>query len=278
MNKAIVDTTILTDILLNSGESKALAKKALDSFDQTFLPVYAIKEFKSGPLNNFVWMHNKLATVESFSNALEVLQRMSRSPKRYTTSTAIQALKEAAGSISKETLGGLEKKYGADASPDKVMCDEFRLAIKVAILKSWKMRRSVTTDIIQPLSCYREVAPFEKRGMIELEPKGCLKTENCAMAKLLKSRPDEIRAMRDAIISSTKPENQSRARTLRQIYRTPKEPIQNKDCRSLGDAVFVFFASEDTVILTTNTTDHKLLADAVGKKVIGPQDISPTKK
>ena len=56
MNKAVVDTTILTDVLLNTGEVRANALNAISHYDETYLPVYAIKEFKAGPLKNFVWM------------------------------------------------------------------------------------------------------------------------------------------------------------------------------------------------------------------------------
>lgn len=273
MNRAIIDTTILTDILLNSDEVKELALKALDYYDETLLPVYAIKEFKAGPLKNFVWMHNKLATVGSFEKALGALQRMSRTPKRYTTSTAIQGLKEAAGSIGKLTNNDLTKKYGDNASLDKMLCDEFRLALKYKIMRAWKKRRKVTTDVIQPLTCYREVSPYEKRGLIELEPKSCENSEECSLSSLLRDRLKDLRLMRDAIKNSEKKENIRRAKTLRQIFRKPQAPIQDKDCRNLGDAIFVLVAPNDAEILTTNISDHVPLAEAVGKKAISPRQL-----
>ncbi|MEN6373834.1 MAG: hypothetical protein ABFD75_03495 [Smithella sp.] len=272
MNKAIVDTTILTDVLLNSGEARSNANNALKQYSQTLLPVYAIKEFKSGPLKNFVWMHNKFALLGSYEKALDALQRMSRTPKRYTTSTAIQALKEAAGSIAKVTAGNLVDKYGEGATYDRIQCDELRLQIKIAIIKAWKKRRKVTTDIVCPLTCYKEIAPFEQRGLIELGLSECDKSNKCAMATLLMTKPDDLRLMRDAIVQSDKPENKRRAKILRQLYRTPKVPIENKDCRKLGDAIFVFIAPDDAVILTTNAVDHIPLAKAIGKQVVTPSE------
>lgn len=270
MTKAIVDTTILTDVLLNSGEARESAKNALNNYSETLLPVYAIKEFKSGPLKNFIWMHNKLALLESYTKALDALQRMSRTPKRYTTSTAIQALKEAADSIGKRNLGDLVNKYGESASVDKTLCDEFRLQLKLAIFKAWKKRRKVTTDIICPLACYKETAPYEKRNLIECGNTECEKLSKCTIAALLMTKPDDLRLMREAIIGSDKPENIQRAKILRQLFRTPNVPIENKDCRKLGDAVFVFLAPADAVILTTNVVDHDLLAKSVGKDVVSP--------
>ncbi len=273
MSKAVVDTTILTDVLLNSGEAKTDALKALRYFDETLLPVYAIKEFKAGPLKNFTWLHNKLAIVESYEIALDALQRMSRTPKRYTTSTALQALKKAAGSIGRQTSLSLKKKYGEKATIDKILCDEFRLTLKFIIMSAWKKRRKITTHVIQPLPCYRESPPYEKRGLLELEPKRCNREEECSLAPLLKSKPYELLKMRDAIKDSEKIENKRRAKTLRQLFRTPKVPLHDKDCVYLGDAIFVFISPEDAVILTTNTADHIPLANAVGKKAVSPHQL-----
>jgi len=271
LTKAIIDTTILTDILLNSGEVKKNTLKALSFYDETLLPVYAIKEFKAGPLNNFVWMHNKLAILKSHAKALTALQGMSRSPKRYTTSTAIQALKEAAGTIGKQTCSELMKKYGDTASLDLILCDEFRLTIKSMIFRAWKKRRKITTDIIWPLACYREVAPYEKRGLIELKPRVCEPDTECSLSQLLRQKPQELSKMRDAIEGSNRDEDKRRAKVLRQLYRTSIS-LSDKECRNLGDAVFVSCAPPDAEILTTNTRDHKLLAESIGKKAISPTE------
>jgi len=225
-------------------------------------------------LKNFVWMHNKLVTVGSYEKALDALQRMSRTPRRYTTSTALEALREAAGSIGKQTPINLGQKYGKKAAMDKILCDEFRLALKTSIMKAWKRRRRVTTDIVLPLPCYHEVSPYERRGLIEIDPKMCNPSSECSLAPLLRSKGDEMTKMRDAIKDSSKPEDLRRSRTLRQLYRKPKSAIEEKDCLNLGDAIFVLFAPNDSIILTTNITDYKPLVDAIGKVAKTPQDLS----
>lgn len=276
MNKAFVDTTILTDVLLKTGEAKENAEMALNKFTLTLLPVYAIKEFKAGPLKNFVWFHNKLYIVKSFEKAVDALQKISRTPQRYLTSTAIQSLKEATGSISKETPASLEKKYGENALLDKILCDEIRLAIKVSIYKAWQKRRKMTSEVVLPLPCYREVAPYEKRGLIELIPKNCNLSVECVVVELMKKKPEDLRKLRDVIKDSDKTENKRRAKILRQIYRTPKMPINDRDCKYLGDAVFAFFAPADSMILSTNIKDHLPLAKALRKKAISPKELHGT--
>lgn len=272
MNKAFIDTTILTDTLIKSGEAKRTADEALSKFVVTELPVFAIKEFKAGPLKNFIWMHNKLVITGSFKGALEALQRMSRTPRRYTTSTAIEALQEASGSI-RHNLADLIEKYGPNASLDKVQCDEFRLSLKTKIIMAWKRRRKVTTDVVFPLTCYREAPPYEKRGLIEIEPKKCNPSGECSLASILRDRADELKKMREAIKDSDKNENRRRSKSLRQIYRTPKLAIQERECLNLGDAIFVLFCPNDSVILTTNISDYRPLAQALGKSVKTPSEV-----
>ena len=68
MAKAFVDTTILADALLKKGDSGVAARGALQRYDKTELPVYAIKELKAVPIRNMAWFHNKLVSTRSFTN------------------------------------------------------------------------------------------------------------------------------------------------------------------------------------------------------------------
>jgi hypothetical protein len=72
-SKAYVDTTVLTDALLKQGPQGAVARGALKTYSETILPVYAIREFKAGPLNYWVWLHNKLVLTKSVSKTLDAI-------------------------------------------------------------------------------------------------------------------------------------------------------------------------------------------------------------
>jgi len=271
MKKAFIDTTVLTDALLKPHTKAKSAKKALKYYDITELPVYAIKEFKAGPLKYFIWFHNKLATLQSFTKALDALHGISRSPRRYYTSTAIEALREASHSIGNQTPKDLENKYGENAKLDKIHSDEYRSAIKVLVFKAWKRRRKITTDIVLPLTCYREESPYEKRGQIEHMPIRCQKDVECVLSKQLRDKKwrNDIAALLVQIKSlEGKSENQKRAHALRKLYLNRQ--ISEKECRDLGDAIFVLFAPQDATILTTNIKDFEPLASALGKKVERP--------
>jgi len=268
--RAFVETTVLTDLLLKRGELNERAATALKRFEETLLPVYAIKEFKAGPLRNFVWLHNKLVVLDSFEAALDALQRISRTPRRYLTSTAIEALKTSAYSISKTKGSELFEKYGPDSDLDSIQRDEYRLALKTAVIKAWRRRKRSFSAVVQPLSCYTEVAPQEQRGLLILEPVRCSPENGCCLGPELAKAPGVLEALKKATEQIDNAEHRRRSKTLHEIARKPNLPVSESQCRALGDAIFAFFAPADSVILTTNMRDLQPLAEAIGKTAEAP--------
>ncbi|WP_339135648.1 MAG: hypothetical protein WGN25_18510 [Candidatus Electrothrix sp. GW3-4] len=274
MSKAFIDTTILTDLLVKSGKQHNLAKKALANYETTLLPVYAIKEFKAGPLRNYVYAHNKLVSTESYSETIDAIQKLSRTPQRYKTSTALEALKVAHdNSIAKLTPQDLLSKYG-DPAPemDKIIYDESRLALKVIIFKAWKRRRKIATDVIFPLNCYSEKDPFEEStGLIQDKPVKCDNSNDCSVKKMMLGNLKHLELIKDAIENdSEKRENTNRLKVIKRILKHPRCDLNDRDCRWLGDAVFAFLCPNDAELLTTNLKDHEPIVSALGKKVVSP--------
>lgn len=197
MPKAYLDTTVLADILLKAGRPKGdQALAALRTFESTQLPVYAIKEFKRGPLARFAWLHNKLVTTNNFTQSMAALHAVAGTPMRYLTSTALEAVVKASASIAHETLATLTAKYGNDAHMDNILRDEYRLALKKIIFQAWASLRNVTTETVHPLSCYDEKPPYEKRGIIDLAPKKCDLQPTCCLVPRLRAMTDDLKKMR----------------------------------------------------------------------------------
>jgi hypothetical protein len=269
MKKAFVDTTIMTDYLLKSGKQYCAARDVLAEFEHSELPAYAIKEFAAGPIRYFVWMHNKLASAKSLSHALSSLQSMSRSPRKYWTAGAVQALKEAAEKyrFDQRTLNDLVNRYGSDAIVDEVQADQFRLAIKEIIYSAWADRRSFTSQVVEELDCFSEEPLRDQNGVIEIVSK-CKGA--CAVAKKLASRPKELKKLVNLLKDSAKSENKHRYKALHDLARKPKVSVDKNTCRNFGDAVIVILAPHDSEIVTTNEEDFRPLADALGKSIKVP--------
>lgn len=271
--KAFIDTTVLTDALLKSTKGR-MAVSAMNSFDETLLPVYAIKEFKQGPLRYYRWVHNTLATTKSLADTLQALHGLASTPRRSFALTTIEALIEAAagtlkGKVTKPELISI---YGSKATPDESLADSFRLALKTRIYNAWDDRRAVTTSVIQELPCYTETPPFERNGLIELDNRKCSPNDGCCLDPDIRKKNADVAKLAEVVKTQPKKrENENRYKVLHEIARKPSEKLSEEYCIGLGDAYFALFCPKGATILTTNTKDHEPLAEALGKTVIRPK-------
>ncbi len=260
---------MLADALLKPGPRADAARSAIRRYDESLLPVYSIKEFKAGPLAHYVWFHGKLVTTGSWEKTLTQLRKTAMSPFRTRwVSTALEALEATSYKDRAITLGHLVDKYGALATDDVVRCDRYRLSLRRIIMRAWKKRRQLTSVVVDELSCYREDDVVEERGLIELGEVDCCPKDECCLAADLRGHPESLKKMKAAIAAQPpKKENTKRVQVLRSLTRGKLTP---KQCRYLGDAVFAHFCPPDAVILTTNITDLRPLAESLGKKAEVP--------
>lgn len=272
MPKAFLDTTVLVDSTLKDAKKRRNTTQALARFERRLMPVYAIKEFKAGPLSYFAWFHNKLASSKTFAEAIAALQALSRTPQRYRTATALEALQGAAADFRGLTTPTLQARYGATATLDSMLLDLVRTNVQHVIYSAWKKRRRIASEVVAEMPCYTELGPSMRRGLIELKPTDCDKAVACSLAGRIKADPALLQKLHDVAKAgaASKRENAKRAAVLKNLVRKPREPLPHQGCRALGDAVFVILAPPDSVIVTTNLTDYEPLAYAAEKKVERP--------
>lgn len=258
-SRAFVDTTILANVLLKTGPLHDEAKVALGRYETTSLPVYAIKEWKRGQLAAYVLYHNYLKRTGSWSQTNQILAKWFKTPRKQST------LREAdAAAVLRFRPNILVRDWDVD------LAEHYRLALKTLIYESWNQRREVTTETILDLDCYVEVPPRDRRnGQIDPSPQDCKGGGECSFAGRLRERRELLIKLRDSI-SEVSGENSRRVEALNRIISHPNLPFDRKQCRALGDAYFVIFAPDDSVILTTNLKDHQPLAAAIGKSAVSP--------
>ncbi len=260
-SKAYIDTTVLTDALLKQDSQGQDARKALKLYQETILPVYAIKEFQAGPLQYHIWLHNKLTLTKSLEMTLNSINAMIGFQKN-RAKTALQALTSllAAGT--------------SRAMSDEELAELYRSAVAGLIIRAWNKRRRLTSTVTHELRCYPETDPkiASQTGLFARTPTICrlYDREECCMASSLKSRGPELELLMHALDGLTRREDTNRRGVLRKLWRTPKQLMDARDCRKLGDAYFALHAPADAVILTTNLRDHAPLANALGKQVTSP--------
>jgi hypothetical protein len=264
MPDAFVETTVLTNLLLKKDGSETAAAIAIAKYARAIVHHFAWKEFKRGPLKNFVWAHNKLADTGSFLDTLAALQRMSLSPRRYLTATAIQAVHTTfTAMFSAFPLAALQAEHGEKANLDRVFADAMRLELKRAIVASWNKRSTLFGGPEETLPCYPDADLTENGKRIEVDPRDCPRGTDCCLRERLTGKKKRLAAAKDALPNEERKETRERYRVLRQLEKHPHSLMSPEDCQRFGDAYFVLFCPEDAELLTTNVRDIQPMADAL---------------
>lgn len=269
--KAFVETTVLTDFLLKLDGSEIRARDVLQNYEFITVPHFAWKEFKRGPLTTFIWAHNKLAETKSFNVTLQRVQGMSRTPKRYFTSTAIQAIQTAfSANFADLATADVFARYGS-TNFDEMMADACRLELRRVISRSWSSRFRLFDGITDTLSCYPDAELFYDDGMIVYKPYDCPKGTDCCLKDKLSLKSNSLKKIRLALGKlSDKSEIIKRREVVKRIEKHPSSVMSPSDCRSFGDAYFVLFCPDGHDIITTNLSDIKPMADELNINVVKP--------
>ena len=251
---AFLDTTILVDATLKDQDRRDAVRVGLARFENSILPTYAMKEFRAGPLDTYVWFLNLLKRTGTLARAVEraALESAYRQ-NRLRTSVELQ---------SRLLIECFPKGESPEESGDRM----WRLLRKI-IAMAWKSRLTLATRRTAQLRCFSESAPGTgEDGLMVLDPPSCRKGHSCELAEHLRTRPNDISILLAIVAKApNKAENKRRAKSLNRLLDVDAD-FFDSHCRSLGDAVFALTAPPDAIVLTTNIHDRKPLAEALGKR------------
>jgi hypothetical protein len=266
MSKAFLDTTVLADAVLKGGPLHRNARAAIAEYDQLLVPGYAVKELKAGPLRAFRWPHDKVVTTGDWSLAIGAIGSVFK--QQNLARTAIEAVAAFESSMTSQLQRDDEI---SQREARALKAEEARLWLKRQIMRAWRKQSRSPFSPTNPLDCYAVVGPIETPGgLIDIAPTRCTMGD-CCIARQLRYEPVAARALEDACAAlAAKPEMQKRRNVLRKIRRR-STPIDDRDCRYLGDAVFALQCPADAVVLTTNLVDFAPLTAALGKNAVAPR-------
>lgn len=270
---AFVDTTIVYDALFKSGTNQSRAAlAALALYINTEVPAYALKELKAGPLQYLVWLHNCLVHEKKLSRVQQrVTANIQHQPRR--ASTAFHALAESQASLSNRVSRTMAATIGINFDLDTWQATEIRILLRTKILKGWKRRTKLAGKVGTGLTCNSNQGPTldQRTGEIKNDTGRC-STTDCAMRLAFQSDLVSLKCLLDASAAQKTLEGGRRAAALEKLYKGCIT-LSDKDCRKLGDAVFAFFSPPSSDVLTTNVRDHRILASALSKRAVSPEDL-----
>jgi hypothetical protein len=258
----------LVDALLKVGRENEQAKSSFQRFDELLVSGYALKEFKRGAFNYYVWLHNKVVTTGSWPDSIATVATVWRQRNRMLT--AMRAVADCQSSIAK-VLVRSGKVSSTDDECTELEAREARIWLKTKIFRAWKAQENGQFHRVSPLSCYDLQSPKESLGgLIENQPMKCTLASCCLKQEFLAdgTATASLHAICEKL--SEKQEMAKRRSILKDILRKPNTQLSEKECIALGDAVFALQCPSDAVVLTTNTVDHEPLAKALGKSVTSP--------
>jgi hypothetical protein len=255
MPDAFVDTTILVEATLKDRSRQRRARAGLAQFERSILPTYAIKEFRAGPLDTYIWFHNLIAQEKTLAAA--ILRAAKESAfRQYRLRT------------SQELVSRLLGERFPKGETQEQSANRMRRFLRRIVMEAWYSRSTVTTERTTALDCFPESDPREDSGLIVLNPTSCTAESGCRLAENLRSlRPDLELLLQIVPQAPGKPENVRRRKSLLHLIEG-RPGFTDRLCRSLGDAVFALMAPAGMVIFTTNGADHKPLAEALGKRAV----------
>jgi predicted nucleic acid-binding protein len=269
LRTAVLDTSILTDALLKNATRGEAVRECLSRFDQILVPGYAVKEFIAGPLTYFSWLHNRVTSEESLQAVFDWLHRISRTPRRYATSTVIEALREAAAHAKEHHLDSLTERHGRRTSLDAVIKDQLRLSLRGTILTAWARLRGYSSSIVDSPSCFRGGELSHAGDLLLIAGSRCLGKE-CNLWPIASARASLVALQ--AAVEETRPsrERERRLAVMERVVATPGTPISEKECRALGDVMIVLSGPPDATIVTSNVRDFASLCRATEKEMMNP--------
>ncbi len=269
-NKAFLDTTVLANAVLKPKGEGTVARSALKLFSECLLPQYAVKEFKAGVLRNYIWLHTKAITLDDYADVMHALTKMWARPN--LSATSLRAIADFESSIANRLPADYATRYPGETD-GRIRKAELEIWLRTLIFRAWRKRRKIAT-MVRPLACYSEVdIKLSSKGLIDDAPTDC-GVDDCCLRSQFQNRLVDIRKML-AVFGELprKPETGRRKEALDHIQRTPRRQLSEKQCKALGDAVFVLQCPIGATLLTTNIADHLPLGRAIGLEVKRPSDV-----
>jgi hypothetical protein len=268
MTRAFLDTTVLTYALLKTSEQGHRAVRSFRRFTAIDVPMYAVKEFKAGPLRAYMWLHNRVVTTKSWSEAIGNIGGVAR--QHNLSTTAIQAVAEFSSSLAKASIGTLARSERGDITLEELQQREATIWLRTKVMQAWRKRNKPPFNPVRPLRCYAELEPtIRANGLLDYTPLKCSLAHCCLKEEFVASL-EETKLLHGACVAVGGTEMTRRGKVLREMVKRPRSELSEQNCRTLGDAVFALQCPATSVILTTNLTHHRPLAEAIGKKAEAP--------
>lgn len=263
-----LDTTIMVDYLLKGKSKRAAVSGKLGQFKNSTTSRYVKAEFKKGPLQYLVYLHNKFCQAESITQIFAAISKLPPPQDR-----RLRSILEQFEHFFSHALKKLDQASGIPSpiSHDQYLLETGRSYFANLIESSWYEFDAVAKNIIDPQSCFPDmVAPRRKGLLFSNEPRTCDKsTAICGCRRFYTEHAEELQRVYEALSKTAHPDEETRRRirAIREILRKPAR-LKEEDCWRCGDATVAIEAPPRSAIFNNNVKHFEPICSALAKEIL----------
>ena len=251
-----LETTAVVDYSLKP-EAKVRIKNICEQYGKKITAQYVRMEIKRGVLQYLIYLHNLIASKNSFADVLNTVSKLSSTPQKYRLGTILKILANFSKEIKNKTPQDIISEYG-DIPIDEYQRRKSKSYLRNIIKLLWRSIDKIGDEILNPMDCFPDIRePYEKEGFFVNEPRDCEKSKfECKIKQFFREHQTEFQKILNQL-EQVPPGNMDeetlrRKKSLKQILRLlpyggrkfSNKELNRKDCWNCGDAILAVVAPQ----------------------------------
>ena len=275
-----METTAVVDYSLKPGARERI-KNICEQYGKTVTAQYVKMEIKRGILQYLVYLHNLIASKNSFADVLNTVSKLSSTPQKYRLATILKILANFSKEIKNKTPQDIINEYG-DIPIDEYQRRKSKSYLRNIIKLLWRSIDKIGDEILNPMDCFPDIRePYEKEGFFVNEPRDCEKSKfECKIKQFFREHQTEFQKILNQLeqmpAGNLDEETSRRKRSLKQILRLlpyggrkfSNKELNRKDCWNCGDAILAVVAPHSADILNNNQRHYRRICMAINKRSV----------
>ena len=275
-----LETTAVVDYSLKP-EAKVRIKNICEQYGKKITAQYVRMEIKRGVLQYLIYLHNLIASKNSFADVLNTVSKLSSTPQKYRLGTILKILANFSKEIKNKTPQDIISEYG-DIPIDEYQRRKSKSYLRNIIKFLWRSIDKIGDEILNPMDCFPDIRePYEKEGFFVNEPRDCEKSKfECKIKQFFREHQTEFQKILNQL-EQVPPGNMDeetlrRKKSLKQILRLlpyggrkfSNKELNRKDCWNCGDAILAVVAPHSADVLNNNQRHYRLICMAINKRSV----------
>jgi predicted nucleic-acid-binding Zn-ribbon protein len=264
----------MTDYLIKNNITKEKVDDVLTNFNKKITSNYVRMEFKKGPLQYLIYLHNKIVACRDMAEVHQAIRELSAGYQRNRLSSILEHVEKFFKKYYKSRPSEIIKECG-DIELGYFLREKAISFLSNLIRPSWRKFEKVVDELINPMECFIDIQAPYRKGISKVyrnNPRTCEKSPSkCKIREFFNDNSSAfgniLRRLKE--IDSPDQETIKRIRSLKKILRVKKREVRVEDCWNCSDAIIAVEAPDEAAIFDNNRRHYDPICEAIGKRSIG---------